>query len=437
MKTKLTILLSILSFGIFAQNATWDYLITQTASAPVSMVGAPFLGMGGDDVGYFHTSDTAYIFEVLGSVPPVQNFTAVNQGSYENVLSWTSASSPNVMIAVNDINYFPNPTDGTSYSVGNQLTGSNATIIYKGNATTFTHTGLLPYTNYFYKIWSIDSLTNYSTGKTDTASTPDAFCMATVDTSSSFVTIKWDPGLIVNMDSFYIYRVTNSTYNKIGMVHAGATPSFNDLNTNPDSFSYSYTIKAKDSTGNYSGYSQIHTTIHLDVDTVGADSLYWNYYVGKPVWFYYIYRGNSPGNMKLVDSILPYQLVYYFVNGSWKYYQVAGYIKKLCGGDSLVFSNIFGKTTTTNITLPKTDATTFSIYPNPANKNVFLRLDKRINSDLNIEIYNNLGMKIYEKKTPYKSAQNIKINLSGFSEGIYYITVKGQGINAVKKLIIQ
>ena len=583
MKTKLTILLSFLSFGIFAQNATWDYLVTQTGSTPVSMSGATLLGMGGDDVGYalhwpfnfsiynsayttsdsisltsngylrfdgplalnarntiiptnsttygqfisyggntdglidslitykisgtapnriltiaftyytyyilqqtcyhadiqisfyesdykikldlsntggsnypagylginagdgifatnigyFPSTDTAYIFEVPGSVPPVQNFTALNQGAIENILNWTSPSSPNVMIAVNDINYFPNPVNGNSYSIGNQLTGSNAKIIYKGNATTYTHKGLFPYTNYFYKIWTIDSLTNYSTGKSDAAMTSDALCMATVDTSSSFVIIKWDPNWLLNMDSIYIYRVNNYTYNKIGMVHAGAASFFNDLNTNPDSLSYSYAINAKDSTGNYSGYSPIHETIHLNVDTIGHDSLYWNPYFGKPIWFYFIYCGNSTGNMILVDSISPmHPLAYTFLSGSWKYFQVAGYTKDFCGSDSLIFSNIFGKTNTNNINLPKSNSSAFHIYPNPANKNVFLRFDKRITNGLNIEIYNNLSMKIFEKKTSFEPNQNVEIDLSGFSKGIYYIAIRGQGIYEMKKLII-
>lgn len=87
-------------------------------------------------------------------------------------LEWSlNASNDPVMIAFNTTATFGTPVDGTVYDpvTNNQIPGGG-TVIYKGSALSFQHTGLESQTPYYYKAWSVNS-NNYSTGVTTNATT--------------------------------------------------------------------------------------------------------------------------------------------------------------------------------------------------------------------------------------------------------------------------
>ncbi len=86
-------------------------------------------------------------------------------------LSWTqNGDGDDVMVAWSSDGTFGTPTDGTDYSVGNTISGGG-TVIYNANGTSFNHTGLTAGTRYYYKAWSVDGTTNYSSGTADDATT--------------------------------------------------------------------------------------------------------------------------------------------------------------------------------------------------------------------------------------------------------------------------
>lgn len=93
---------------------------------------------------------------------PVTNFTADMVSQTQIELAWAkNPNDHNVMIATYSSVNMGTPVNGTSYEVGNTLP-SNGTIIYKGPASAFSHTGLTQWNQYFYRIWSYDSYTYYS-----------------------------------------------------------------------------------------------------------------------------------------------------------------------------------------------------------------------------------------------------------------------------------
>ncbi len=86
-------------------------------------------------------------------------------------LSWAqNGDGDDVMVAWSSDGTFGTPANGTSYAVGNSITGGG-TVIYNANGTSFNHTGLSAGTQYYYKAWSVDGSTNYSSGATDDATT--------------------------------------------------------------------------------------------------------------------------------------------------------------------------------------------------------------------------------------------------------------------------
>jgi len=74
--------------------------------------------------------------------------------------------------------------------------------------------------------------------------------------------------------------------------------------------------------------------------------------------------------------------------------------------------------------------TDFLILPNPANKNITLKLP--INENYNIEIYNVLGNRIYFFKT---NTVNNRINVQNWAKGVYIIRVSSTRNSHTKRFI--
>jgi hypothetical protein len=84
-------------------------------------------------------------------------------------LSWDlNSNSDSVIVAFSLSRAFGNPSG--SYPLGGTISGGG-TIIYKGTGLMFSHTGLNPATEYFYKAWSRTIAGVYSAGVSDSAST--------------------------------------------------------------------------------------------------------------------------------------------------------------------------------------------------------------------------------------------------------------------------
>lgn len=80
-------------------------------------------------------------------------------------LSWTkNPSGSPVMVAVNSVNSFGNPVNGSGYSAGSLIAGGGTVIYYNGSGLGYNHTGLSPQTVYYYKVWSVMPGNAYSAG---------------------------------------------------------------------------------------------------------------------------------------------------------------------------------------------------------------------------------------------------------------------------------
>lgn len=111
-------------------------------------------------------------------------------------LSWTlNASNDNVLIATSPTTIFGVPAEGTAYTAGNSLPGGG-TVVYVGNLTNFSHTGLTTGTPYCYKIWSVNGSNQYSAGLTPVcANTFSHYWTGNVSTDW-FNTGNWGAGTV-------------------------------------------------------------------------------------------------------------------------------------------------------------------------------------------------------------------------------------------------
>ncbi|MFH1119214.1 MAG: GEVED domain-containing protein [Bacteroidota bacterium] len=98
------------------------------------------------------------------------NVTATASSDTQIDLNWALTSGNDVLLAYNTTSTFGTPVNGTTYTT---TIPGGGTVLYNGSNTTFNHTSLDPNTTYYYKIWSKDGSTTYSTGVTANTST---FC---------------------------------------------------------------------------------------------------------------------------------------------------------------------------------------------------------------------------------------------------------------------
>ena len=97
-------------------------------------------------------------------VEPATNLTATAIDQTSMNLEWTkNAAGHDVIVSASNAYMSGNPEDGIVYEVGDAIT-NGGTVIYKGPADNFLHTGLSAWSLYYYKCWSADEFNYYSTG---------------------------------------------------------------------------------------------------------------------------------------------------------------------------------------------------------------------------------------------------------------------------------
>jgi hypothetical protein len=97
----------------------------------------------------------------------------------------------------------------------------------------------------------------------------------------------------------------------------------------------------------------------------------------------------------------------------------------------------------THITMHKSDSIHIpdvdyvKIYPNPSNGSFILEYNSKMNDIIDVRIYNNLGVVLYQtiKKVP-QGTNILDIDISNLSSGIYLLALKGKDINYYTKPLI-
>jgi len=106
-----------------------------------------------------------------GGVSDPTGFAVTPSSSSQLDLTWTENVSGNdILIAWNSSNSFGTPVDGTPYAASASIP-SGGTSLGTDADEAYSHTSLTANTLYYYKIWSVDGSTNYSSGVTGSATT--------------------------------------------------------------------------------------------------------------------------------------------------------------------------------------------------------------------------------------------------------------------------
>jgi uncharacterized repeat protein (TIGR03803 family) len=265
-------------------------------------------------------------------------------------------------------------------------------------------------------------------------------CMVSADDNSNNNLISWEKPITTDIDSFIVYReTTTNNYQPIGALPYSATSEFIDtvrfsyfpFTGNPNAGTYRYKIQVKDTSGNYSSLSPYHNTIFI---TKTGGTFNWNQYEieGQPtsVSSYILYRDdNSTGLWHSVAGVAGTQITVtdpnyaLFPNGSWRVEAVLG----ITCSSSLSRSNIRSLVTAGISESPLSGS--MNISPNPAKDFIDIKTDV---NNCCVSLMDNMGRLILKKNIQ----NNTRINLSGFSNGLYFIQLQWDE-NIINKKIIK
>ncbi len=97
-------------------------------------------------------------------------FTATPTSGSQIDLTWSKSENRDVVIAYSTTSTFGSLIDGTEYTAAQSITGGG-TVLFSGDASAFSHTGLNSNTTYFYKAWTKLTTSTYSLGTITQAKT--------------------------------------------------------------------------------------------------------------------------------------------------------------------------------------------------------------------------------------------------------------------------
>ncbi len=256
----------------------------------------------------------------------------------------------------------------------------------------------------------------------------EQICLVTVDSGSGKNTVVWEKTPGKNIKEYKILKesaigglysiIGDVPYSSEGNIPYSSTGIFIDQNSFPTQHAARYQLATIDSNDYQIGLSKFHQTMYLAINKglPGTYNLIWTPYVGFDYSTYYIYKGSSPSNMELIDSIAStYNMLTDTAEGI-AYYQIAVRKSSPCiistlkaDGEpiSQSVSNLEDNLKFVNISSMKL-VNPVKIFPNPFTDNLNIETIISIPSKVQIELFDIMGSKIYEYSTPALISGNFK-----------------------------
>ncbi len=167
-------------------------------------------------------------------------------------------------------------------------------------------------------------------------------------------------------------------------------------------------------------------TVDLGVDSVCIYTPVFELTMGSPLGGVYsgngVYEDNgsyyfNPETAGLGDHVITY--TYIDENECENYSEDAVYVGECLGINEIV------------------DGVQIEIFPNPSDGKFTIKLSSGTSEVLNLRIVNNLGEVVYEEYDVQLGESFVRnIDLSGFSEGLYFINLSSTETNYMKKIIL-
>ncbi|MFH2095239.1 MAG: T9SS type A sorting domain-containing protein [Bacteroidota bacterium] len=280
-------------------------------------------------------------------------------------------------------------------------------------------------------------------------------CLVSVDPTVGKNKIMWEKVPDVGTESYLIQKeIATNVYSVIGIVPAADTSYYIDYGSNPEAHGDKYKVTVMDTCLDQSEIDSCayHKTINLVIAAFGSTmGLSWDYYEVEDGSFvpdkYYIYRGTTPFNLQLLDSVSGSFNSYNDINVYNVYYYMVGAMKQSpCDlnvqGQPVLIDSLFSNKKDNNglVGIYKNKGwKPLSIYPNPASETVTIEFPNQENESYTIFITDITGKQICntnkEKFICRAGRQSVALDVSDYVPGIYYIEICGHK-NYKGKLIV-
>jgi hypothetical protein len=248
--------------------------------------------------------------------------------------------------------------------------------------------------------------------------TPE-ICMVTVDAATNKNKIIWQKNYDTKIRSYQVLKETTvaGQYAQIGTVSVSSENIFIDTTSQPSRYSDRYALITTDTCNSQSTLSDPHQPIHLQISQglPGTYNLSWSPYIGFGYSTYYIYKGKSVNQMELIDELASSKTQYTDTSSGLSYYRVTVRKDDPCMISDKKASDSQYDETGSNVVntlateiLPIENQMPFQVYPNPFNDELIVEMEIANPHRISIEVYNALGVKIYEYKQEVVAAGNFR-----------------------------
>jgi len=287
-------------------------------------------------------------------------------------------------------------------------------------------------------------------------------CLVTVDTATGKNLVIWEKAEDEGIASYNIYREGTQTgiYNLLDNVPFDSLSVYTDVTSSPRNKQHLYKIAAVDTCGNESSWSPYHKTLLLQyVSAEGGVNMSWAEYEieGGEINFvsYDIYRGSDSTSLEKIETISASSDVYTDTDpealAGQRWYRIAGIKPVACyptvkvdgkkagtGPYAHSLSNLDDNKLRTSVDDLMAGANNLRIYPNPFRDKLRVEYLIRQASDVRIEVYNILGIRVLEvensRQLPGVYNYDIRAeDLDGSS--LYYMKFSIDNKTSVRKLV--
>jgi hypothetical protein len=104
-------------------------------------------------------------------------------------------------------------------------------------------------------------------------------------------------------------------------------------------------------------------------------------------------------------------------------------------GNSTYIDNVF---TDGTLAINEFDVLALSLYPNPTSQEFTINIGDNSSDNIDVSIINSLGQQLKQyDQSVFNGGSQANFDVSSFASGLYFITIKSEGITTTKKLLIK
>lgn len=268
--------------------------------------------------------------------------------------------------------------------------------------------------------------------------TPHDLCITTVDSTSQFVTVRWEVPALNHITDFNIYRMVNGTPTLQGTVPFGDPGVYNDMSATviPNQSPYEYVITALDTCGYESDYSQTHSTMWCYVQAITSNSttIEWTDYQAASVDYFRIYRDTlANGDWELIDSVTVQNYTDNYYSSSCLYRVEAVFTTPCMVGIETYTTSLSNSASVQNVGINKEPSFSFTLSPNPVNSKLNIT-SPSFTQSAELWIVDLHGRVL---KSQLIDSETVTIDVHELPSGFYYVRVRQNELMGVQKFIKQ